>query len=271
MKKISNKLKVACIQINSKSDINKNFKTVESLIISAIKQGANFIATPENTNIMHSNKDKLIAACSNKDNSNFLNKIREIAKINSVWILLGSLIVKSTKNKLANRSFLINDKGKVVSTYDKIHMFDVILSDKERYQESILYKNGKKLITAKTPWAKVGLTICYDVRFPNMYRKLAQSGCKIIFIPSAFTKTTGKAHWLTLIKARAIENGCFIIAPAQYGIHYSGRETFGNSIIVSPWGKVLKNKNKGVGTILAEINLVEVNAARKSIPSLMNN
>ena len=267
MNKKSNKLKIACIQINSKSNINKNLEVVEVLINSAIKKGAQFIATPENTNIMHPNKEKLVLACSNKDNTNFLNRIQKIAKAHSVWILLGSLIIKNS-SKLSNRSYLINNKGIIISTYDKIHMFDVKLSDKETYNESSLYKNGKKLKTAKTPWAKVGLSICYDLRFPNMYRSLAKLGCKIIFIPSAFTKTTGKAHWLTLVKARAIENGCFIVAPAQYGRHYAGRETFGNSIIVSPWGTIVKIKKKGVGIMMAEINLAEVDATQRAIPSL---
>lgn len=268
MNKKSNKLKIACLQINSKSSINKNLEVLEFLINSAIKKGARFIVTPENTNIMHPNKEKLVLACSNKDNLNFLNRIQEIARVHLVWILLGSLIIKNG-NKLSNRSYLINNKGKIISTYDKIHMFDVKLSDKEIYKESSLYKSGKKLVTAKTPWAKVGLSICYDLRFPIMYRRLAKLGCKIIFVPSAFTKTTGKAHWLSLVRARAIENGCFIVAPAQCGRHYTGRETFGNTIIVSPWGKVIKIKKKGVGIVMAEINIGEVDAARKAVPSLM--
>ena len=264
----NNKIKIACIQLNSKSNINKNLKKIEKLIHSAVKKGADLIATPENSNIMHPNKDALIEACSSNDNSIFLASIKDIAKTKSVWILIGSIIVKHSKNRLMNRSYLINSKGLVVAEYNKIHMFDVTLSDKESYKESRLYEKGRSLVTVKTPWAVVGLSICYDLRFPLMYRKLAQAGSSIIFIPSAFTKTTGKAHWLTLLKARAIENGCFIVAPAQFGQHYKGRNTFGHSVIISPWGKIIKNKKNGIGIILAELDLKEVESSRKSIPSL---
>lgn len=266
-----NKLKIACIQTRSQPDINKNLKKIEKLINTAIKKGAELIATPENSNIMHPNKDALLEACSNEDNANFLSRIKAIAKTNSVWILLGSIIVKHSKRKLMNRSYLINNKGLVLAEYNKIHMFDVNLSGKEIYNESKLYKKGNSLVVTKTPWAVVGLSICYDLRFPIMYRKLAQAGSKIIFIPSAFTKTTGKDHWLTLVKARAIENGCYIVAPAQFGRHYKGRETFGNSVIVSPWGKILRNKKNGEGIIMAELDLNEVERARNSIPSLRVN
>jgi predicted amidohydrolase len=170
-----------------------------------------------------------------------------------------------------NRSYLINNKGIIVAKYNKIHMFDVNLSKNESYRESNLYQKGKKLVTVKIPWATIGLTICYDLRFPTMYRKLAQAGAKIIFIPSAFTRTTGRAHWLTLVKARAIENGCFIVAPAQFGKHYKGRETFGHSVIISPWGKIVKIKKSGIGIITAELSLKEVEISRKSIPSLKIN
>ena len=264
----NNKIKIACIQLNSKSNINKNLKKIEKLIHSAVKKGADLIATPENSNIMHPNKDVLIEACSSNDNSIFLASIKDIAKKKSVWILIGSIIVKHSKNRLMNRSYLINSKGLVAAEYNKIHMFDATLSDKESYKESRLYEKGRSLVTVKTPWAVVGLSICYDLRFPLMYRKLAQAGSSIIFIPSAFTKTTGKAHWLTLLKARAIENGCFIVAPAQFGQHYKGRNTFGHSVIISPWGKIIKNKKNGIGIILAELDLKEVESSRKSIPSL---
>ena len=264
----NNKIKIACIQLNSKSNINKNLKKIEKLIHSAVKKGADLIATPENSNIMHPNKDALIEACSSNDNSIFLASIKDIAKKKSVWILIGSIIVKHSKNRLMNRSYLINSKGLVAAEYNKIHMFDATLSDKESYKESRLYEKGRSLVTVKTPWAVVGLSICYDLRFPLMYRKLAQAGSSIIFIPSAFTKTTGKAHWLTLLKARAIENGCFIVAPAQFGQHYKGRNTFGHSVIISPWGKIIKNKKNGIGIILAELDLKEVESSRKSIPSL---
>ena len=271
MNKNLNKIKVACLQLNSQSNTDKNLKKIEKLISLAVQKGANLIATPENSNVMHPNKDELLKICPTEKTSSFLIRIKEIASANSVWILIGSLIIKHSKNKLINRSYLINDSGNIVSKYDKIHMFDVMLSKNESYNESALYKKGNKLSVARTPWADVGMTICYDLRFPNIFRKLALAGSKIIFVPAAFTKTTGKAHWITLIRARAIETGCFIVAPAQYGLHYKGRETFGNSIIVSPWGKIIKQKKSGVGLILAELNLKEVKKYRESIPSLYLN
>ena len=263
--------KVACVQLNTKKSLKRNLKHAIEYIYQAIKNKAKIIITPETINFISLEKKDLKKIVSYEKDDIFLSTFKEIAKEESVWILMGSLVIKDRDERIFNRSYLINNKGKIVSKYNKIHMFDVTLSKNESYRESNLYQKGKKLVTVKTPWSTIGLTICYDLRFPTMYRKLAQAGAKIIFIPSAFTRTTGRAHWLTLVKARAIENGCFIVAPAQFGQHYKGRETFGHSVIISPWGKIIKIKKSGIGIITAELSLKEVEISRKSIPSLKIN
>ena len=200
-----------------------------------------------------------------------LIETKKICKKFKKWILLGSILVKNSSGKLLNRSVLINSQGKIQKYYDKIHMFDVKLSNKEKYYESRFYKSGKKIKVAKLPWGKLGLSICYDIRFPNMYRVLAKSGAIFISVPSAFTKTTGKKHWHTLLKARAIENFCYIFAPAQIGKHNKKRETYGHSLIISPDGKILNEKKKGEGVIYFNIDYRLPNELRKRIPSLLLN
>ena len=198
----------------------------------------------------------------------YLNGIKNLAKKYKKWILIGSLIIKVSKNKLVNRSVLINKDGKIISYYDKIHMYDVTLSKKEKYLESKTFTAGSKIKSAKLPWGKLGLSICYDLRFPNLYRKLSKAGSLFLSIPSAFTETTGKKHWHSLLKARAIENFSYVFAPAQGGSHYNGRKTFGHSMIVSPEGKILKElkKTEGVITVLIDEKLPK--RLRKIIPSL---
>ena len=196
----------------------------------------------------------------------YLNGIRDIAKGYKKWILT-SIIIKE-KNKIKNRSILINPKGLIQTYYDKIHMYDAILSPKEKYFESKSFVAGKFFKTANLPWGKLGLSICYDIRFPNMFRKLSQKGSLFISVPSAFTETTGKKHWHSLLKARAIENFCYIFAPAQYGTHWNGRKTYGHSLIISPDGKILKELKKGTGVITANVNPNISKILRKRIPSL---
>jgi len=184
------------------------------------------------------------------------------------WILIGSLIIKVKKNKLVNRSVLIDSNGKIKSYYDKIHMYDVVLSKKEKYFESKTFSPGKNFKSFKLPWGKIGLSICYDLRFPNLYRKLSKQGSIFLSVPSAFTETTGKRHWHSLLKARAIENFCYIFAPAQGGKHYNGRRTYGHTMIVSPDGKVLKELKKSEGVITVKINPSLPKKLRLAIPSL---
>ena len=198
----------------------------------------------------------------------YLNGIKKLAKKYKKWILIGSLIIKISKNKLVNRSVLVDKTGLIRTYYDKIHMYDVVLSKREKYFESKTFSAGKKIKSFKLPWGKIGFSICYDLRFPNMYRKLSKAGADFISVPSAFTETTGKRHWHSLLKARAIENFCYLFAPAQGGLHYNGRKTFGHSMIISPDGKILKELKKSEGVITVSIDTNLPKKLRSIIPSL---
>ena len=260
--------RVSCIQLKSNNSIHFNLKKTEKLILKAVKQNADFILTPEVSSLFSLNKKQLLKVCTSMKEDIYLKGIKKLAKKYKKWILVGSLIIKIPKNKLVNRSILIDQNGRIKSFYDKIHMYDAILSRKERYLESKTFSAGNKIKSFKLPWGKIGLSICYDLRFPNLYRKLAKSGSIFLSIPSAFTETTGKRHWHSLIKARAIENFCYIFAPAQGGHHYNGRKTFGHSLIVSPDGKILKELKKKEGVITTLINPELPKKLRSIITSL---
>ncbi len=260
--------RVSCIQLKSNNNILQNLKKSEKLIIKAVKQKSDFILTPEISSLFSLNKKQLLRNCKSMSKDVYLDGIKKLAKKYKVWILIGSLIIKISKNKLVNRSVLIDTSGKIRSYYDKIHMYDVVLSKKEKYFESKTFTAGKKIKSFNLPWGKLGLSICYDLRFPNLYRKLSKTGSLFISIPSAFTETTGKKHWHTLLKARAIENFCYIFAPAQGGTHYNGRKTFGHSMIVSPDGKILKELKKSEGVITVSIDPRTPRKLRSIIPSL---
>ncbi len=260
--------RVSCIQLKSNNDIYYNLKKTEKFIIKAVKQKTDFILTPEVSSLFSLNKKQLLKACKSMKEDFYLKGIKKLAKRYKKWILIGSLIIKISKNKLVNRSVLIDSSGKIKSYYDKIHMYDVILNKKEKYFESKTFVAGKKIKSVNLPWGKLGLSICYDLRFPNLYRKLSKAGSIFLSIPSAFTETTGKKHWHSLLKARAIENFCYILAPAQGGTHYNGRKTFGHSMIISPDGKILKELKKTEGVITAKINESLPKKLRKIIPSL---
>ena len=260
--------RVSCIQLRSNNSISQNLKKTEKLIHKAIKQKTDFILTPEVSSLFSLNKKQLLKVCKSMNEDNYIKGIKIIAKKYKKWILIGSVIIKISKTKLVNRSVLIDNNGKIRTFYDKIHMYDVVLSKREKYFESKTFSAGNKLKLFNLPWGKLGLSICYDLRFPNLYRKLSKSGSLFISIPSAFTETTGKKHWHTLIKARAIENFCYILAPAQGGTHYNGRKTYGHSMIVSPDGKILKELKKSEGVITVSINQNLPKKLRKVIPSL---
>ncbi len=263
--------RVSCIQLKSNDNIYHNLKRTEKLINIAVKQKADFILTPEASSTFSLNKKKLLEICRPMNQDIYLIGLRKLAKRHKKWILIGSIITKVGKNKLVNRSVLIDKDGKVRSYYDKIHMYDVVLSKKEKYFESKTFSAGNKIKTFHLPWGKLGLTICYDLRFPNLYRKLAKAGSIFLSVPSAFTETTGKRHWHTLLKARAIENFCYIFAPAQGGTHYNGRKTFGHSLIISPDGKIIKELDKKEGVITATIDPKAAKKFRLRIPSLNSN
>ena len=260
--------RVSCIQLRSNNIISQNLKKTEKLIHKAIKQKTDFILTPEVSSLFSLNKKQLLKVCKSMNEDNYIKGIKIIAKKYKKWILIGSVIIKISKTKLVNRSVLIDNNGKIRTFYDKIHMYDVVLSKREKYFESKTFSAGNKLKSFNLPWGRLGLSICYDLRFPNLYRKLSKSGSLFISIPSAFTETTGKKHWHTLIKARAIENFCYILAPAQGGTHYNGRKTYGHSMIVSPDGKILKELKKSEGVITVSINQNLPKKLRKVIPSL---
>ena len=260
--------RVSCIQLRSNNNILQNLNKTEKLILRAIKQKTDFILTPEVSSLFSLNKKQLLRICKPMHDDIYLNGIKKLAKKYKKWILIGSLIIKVSKNKLVNRSVLIDKMGRVRTYYDKIHMYDVVLSKREKYFESKTFNAGKQIKTFNLPWGKIGLTICYDLRFPNLFRRLAKTGSIYISVPSAFTNTTGKKHWHSLLKARAIENFCYIFAPAQGGTHYNGRKTFGHSLIVSPDGKILKELKKSEGVVTVSINPKLPKKLRSIIPSL---
>ena len=260
--------RVSCIQLKSNNNILHNLKKTGKLITKAVKQKSDFILTPEISSLFSLEKKKLLKICKSMKEDTYLNGIKKLAKKYKKWILIGSIIIKINKKKLVNRSVLIDKTGKIRAHYDKIHMYDVVLSKREKYFESKTFSAGKKIKSFNLPWGKLGLSICYDLRFPNMYRKLSKAGCDYISIPSAFTETTGKRHWHSLLKARAIENFCYIFAPAQGGTHYNGRKTFGHSMIISPDGKILKELKKSEGVITVSIDQKLPKKLRSIIPSL---
>ena len=261
-------LKVACIQTNSKSDPNINIREVSSLIRAARSNGAELITTPEVVGMLEPNREKALNKAQPENYHGVLREFRALSRDLDIWLLIGSISIKLSNGKLANRSFLINPDGQIIARYTKIHMFDVEVNDGSIYRESATYQPGTSACLARTPWGLVGLTVCYDIRFPALYRDLAKAGAKIIFIPSAFTEVTGEAHWHILQRARAIENGCFIVSAAQTGMHEQNRKTFGHSIIVDPWGNILADADKDVGFITADLDLNLVDEVRKKIPSL---
>jgi predicted amidohydrolase len=259
---------VSCIQLKSNNNVFFNLEKTKKFIIKAVNQKADLILTPEVSSLFSLNKKQLLKNCTTMNKDIYLNGIKVLAKKYKKWILVGSVIVKTSKTKLVNRSVLIGRNGKIKTYYDKIHMYDVVLSKKEKYFESKTFTAGKKIKSAYLPWGKIGLTICYDLRFPNLYRKLSRSGSIFLSIPSAFTETTGRKHWHALLKSRAIENFCYIFAPAQGGTHYNGRKTFGHSMIISPDGKILKELDKSEGVITVSIDPKLPNKLRSIIPSL---
>ena len=263
--------RVSCIQLKSNYNIQFNLKRTEKLFLIALKQKTDFILKPEVSSLFSLNKKQLLKACTSMKEDIYVNGIKRLAKKYKKWVLIGSLVIKTGKNKVVNRSVLIDSNGKIKSYYDKIHMFDVILGKKERYFESKTFSAGNKIKSFKLPWGRLGMSICYDLRFPNLYRKLSKKGSVFLSVPSAFTETTGKRHWHTLLRARAIENFCYIFAPAQGGKHYNGRKTFGHSMIISPDGKILKELKNKEGVITASIDSKIADKLRSTIPSLKGN
>ncbi len=258
------------IQMRSGLNPQANLTAAVRLIEEAKAQGADYVLTPEMTNILEVKRERLFAAIVAEESDVSLATFRELARRLGIFVHVGSLAIKLLPDKAANRSFLIDRQGEIVARYDKIHMFDVDLANGESYRESRSYRPGEIAVVADLPWGRLGLTVCYDLRFPALYRALAEAGSSFLAIPSAFTRQTGQAHWHVLNRARAIENGSFVLAAAQGGKHENGRETFGHSLIIDPWGRILAEGGTEPGVVLASIDPAEVAAARGEIPSLQH-
>jgi len=264
------KMRTACVQLRSGDDVAENARAASALIREAAKAGAKFVATPENTGLMAPDGGaKLEKTFAEKDDP-ALPVFKALANELDIWLLVGSLAIRTSAAKTANRSFLIGPDGRVIARYDKIHLFDVSLPSGESYRESNTVEAGEEAVAVSLPWGRIGLSVCYDLRFPQLYRSLAKAGAEILTVPSAFTETTGKAHWHVLLRARAIENSCFVMAPAQGGTHANGRKTYGHSLIVGPWGDVLAEAGTEPGVIMAELDLDEVADVRGRLPALQH-
>ena len=262
--------KAACVQLRSSGDVAENIRVTSELIREAASGGARFIATPENTNIMAQNNSAKLAATFDEALDPSLPAFSALAKELNVWLSIGSLHIKVNDTKTANRSFLFAPDGSLRARYDKIHLFDSTVASGESYRESAQVEGGHEAVLADTEFGPVGITVCYDLRFPQLYRRLAQKGAFAFTIPSAFTVPTGQAHWHVLLRARAIENGAFVIAAAQGGEHANGRKTYGHSLIVAPWGEVLAEAGTDPGVIFARIDPSLSAEARTKVPNLQH-
>jgi predicted amidohydrolase len=261
-------VKFACVQMTAGPEVGPNLDAAAALIREAAADGAKFIFTPENTSIIEPNRELALAKSFTQDEHPGLPHFSKLAKELGVWLLIGSMPIRVEPERLANRSFLIDNQGRIITHYDKIHLFDVDLPNGEVYRESERIRPGSQAVLAPTPWGGLGMTVCYDLRFPQLYRDLAHAGAAVISIPAAFTVPTGEAHWHVLLRARAIETGAFVFAPAQCGTHAGGRRTYGHSLIVAPWGEILAEAGDQPGTIATVVDFSQVAAARGMIPSL---
>lgn len=264
------KFRVGLVQMRSGRTPQANLDDAAKLIGEAKRGGADYVQTPEMTNIMEINREKLFATIVGEEQDASLAAFRELARSLSIYVHVGSLAIKIAPDKAANRSLLINPQGEIAARYDKIHMFDVDLGNGESYRESRNFKPGEAAVLSDLPWGRLGLTVCYDLRFPSLYRALAEAGASFLAIPAAFTQQTGEAHWHILNRARAIENTCYVMAAAQGGKHENGRETYGHSIVVDPWGRIVAEGGQEPGVIFAEIDPAAVAAARAKVPSLQH-
>lgn len=258
----------ACVQTNSAREIADNLKTVPPLIRAARDAGADFVLTPENVSMLEPRNRLALEKALPEAEHPALAAFRAQAKDLGIWLLIGSLAIRADDGRAWNRSILVDSDGAIAARYDKIHLFDVDLDGGESYRESASIAPGARAVVVETPWGRLGMTVCYDLRFPQLYRALAKAGADYISVPAAFTRQTGMAHWHVLQRARAIETGCFVLAPAQTGTHAEDRQTYGHALIVDPWGAVLADAGEAVGFVTAEIDPSRVAAARAKIPAL---
>ncbi|HSD93194.1 MAG TPA: carbon-nitrogen hydrolase family protein [Methyloceanibacter sp.] len=262
------RFRAALVQLRSGRSVEPNLEQAEALIRRAAEGGAVYVQTPENTALMELGTERVLQAAQSEAESGALRRLGALAAELGVYLHIGSLAIKLDGTRVANRSYLIDPQGEIAARYDKLHMFDVDLAHGESHRESDQCRPGDKAVLADLPFGRLGLSICYDLRFPQLYRALAVAGAEFIAVPAAFTKQTGEAHWHVLLRARAIETGAFVLAATQGGLHESGRATFGHSLVVSPWGEILAEAGEEPGVVFAEIDLADSAAARARIPSL---
>lgn len=260
--------KVACVQNCADDDLSQNLAETEALVRAARASGADLICLPENFALIQASDALLLAGAHSAETHPAIPRFCALARELGAWILLGSLSIKVASGKLNNRSYLIDASGRIGAQYDKIHLFDVNLKGGESYRETATVEPGDRAVVTRTPWGLLGLSVCYDLRFPYLYRALAQAGARYLAIPAAFTRTTGQAHWHLLVRARAVETGSFVFAPGQCGVRRSGRATYGHSLIVDPWGRVLADGGDAPGFIVADIDPGKVDEVRRMIPAL---
>lgn len=267
---ISPAFKLACLQMNSGSNLAANFSTLKQMVATAAGEGAQLIMAPEYALLMDGSGRVMREGSLPEDGADVLRDLQALALQLNIWLLPGSLTLRSGDERIINRSYLIDNQGRMVAHYDKIHMFDVTLPDGKVIRESSTYRPGECAVVAQTPWGKLGMSICYDLRFPQLYRALAQNGAEFLSIPSSFQRQTGKAHWHTLLRARAIENAAYVFAPAMCGEHGGNRQTYGHALIIDPWGEVLADAGEEPGIIYADIDASRVAKIRGMMPSLQH-
>jgi predicted amidohydrolase len=264
------RFRAALVQLRSGRSIDPNLEQAEALIRRAAQGGAHYVQTPENTALMELGTGRVLETAQSEDESVALRRLRALAAELGIFLHIGSLAIDLDGTCVANRSYLIDPDGEIAARYDKLHMFDVDLAQGESHRESAHCRPGSKAVLADLPFGRLGLSICYDLRFPQLYRALATAGAEFIAVPAAFTKQTGESHWHVLLRARAIETGAFVLAATQGGLHESGRTTFGHSLIASPWGEILAEAGEEPGIVFADIDLAASAAARARIPSLQH-
>jgi deaminated glutathione amidase len=267
---MSSAFRLACLQLQSGNDLDANLDTLRTMTREAARSGAQFVMSPEYALMMDGSGRTMRERALPLDGGAVLRELQALSRELGIWSLIGSLTLRSGDERMVNRSYLVDAEGRIVASYDKIHMFDVTLPDGRVIRESAAYRPGERAVVAATPWGGLGMTICYDLRFPGLYRALALAGAQYLSIPSSFQRQTGKVHWHTLVRARAIENACFVFAPAMCGEHPGNRSTYGHTLIVDPWGEVLADGGEIPGIVYAEIDVSRVAKVRAMIPSLQH-
>ncbi len=260
--------RVGLVQMCAGRTVDRNIAAATELIRAAARGGAQYVQTPEMTNILELDRERLLAAIKPEADDPGVTQFRFLARELGIWLHVGSLALVGERGRPVNRSLLISPEGRIDARYDKIHMFDVDLPGGESYRESASYEPGREAVVAALPWGQLGMTICYDLRFPHLHRALAKAGARFLAVPAAFTKPTGLAHWHTLLRARAIENQCYVFAAGQGGCHENGRETFGHSVVISPWGEVLAEADVQPAVTFADVELQRLEDVRRQVPSL---